>query len=44
VVVVEQDSLQLGGLDADVEQALEPMQPPVQLILLGDCYMCDHSK
>ena len=41
---MEQDSLQLSGLDADVEQALEPVQLSVQLILLEDCYMSDHSK
>jgi hypothetical protein len=46
-VVVEQDSLQLGGPDADVEEPLEPLlalQPPVQLILLEDYYTPDHSK
>jgi len=46
-VVVEQGSLQLGALDADVEQALEALQtkqPPVQLMLLEDYYMSDHSK
>ena len=45
--VVEQGFLGLGGFDADVEQALEPLhpvQPPVQLILLGDYYMSDHYK
>jgi hypothetical protein len=46
-VVVEQDSQQLIDLDTDVEQALEalqPMQPPVQLILLKYYYISDHSK
>jgi hypothetical protein len=46
-VVVEQGSLQLGGFDADVKQALEPLhpvQPPVQLILLEDYYTPDHYK
>ena len=46
-VVVEQGSLQLSDFDIDVEQALEPLQrlqPPVQLILLEDCYMSDHYK
>jgi hypothetical protein len=51
VVEVEQEQEQgflgLGGFDADVGQALEPLhpvQPPVQLILLGDYYMSDHYK
>ena len=46
-MVEEQGFLQLGGLNADIEQALEPMhlmQPPVQLILLEDYYMPDHYK
>jgi hypothetical protein len=46
-VVVEQSCLQLGAFDTDVEQALEllqPLQPLVQLILLEDYYMPDHSK
>jgi len=46
-VVVEQDSQQLIGLDVDIQQALEalqPMQPPAQLMLLEDYYMFDHSK
>jgi hypothetical protein len=46
-VVVEQGSLELGGFDADVKQALEPLhpvQPPVQLILLEDYYRPDHYK
>jgi hypothetical protein len=46
-VVVEQGSLQLSDFDIDVEQALEPLQPlqpPVQLILLEDYYIPDHSK
>ena len=47
VVVAEQDFLGLGGFDAGVELASEPLhpvQPPVQLILLEDYYMPDHYK